>query len=275
MKTIAKKFDSLTAFASWLSSAPLSPAFSDDDVKLNGSENSDKDFFGTENYEEANNLMLHGWAKCAKRVNAVMASGVTSSAPVRRVVNSVVGFAPNVPAAIAGRPLNMRRSIKVNQPRRVVSLVWSCGINCDVTTTQLEAVAGRLFNVICGLERSGVRVELYVMDASAIRKISGREIVTTERIINAVKIKSADQPLNVLKMCYPVVHPSFCRRHGFKAIEKSGTKYKKWVGGYGAALRKENELAECAAAVGLKTANILSYYSINGKSEEDILKMIK
>lgn len=196
-----------------------------------------------------------------------MASGAVGVAPVRRVVNSVVGFAPNVPAAIAGRPLNMRRAIKVNQPRRVVSIVYNGSVSCDIDTSDIEKNATKLFNVICGLERAGVRVELWVCDTSDNKK-KQRATITL-----AVKIKSADQPLNVLKMCYPVVHPSFTRRHALSVMER--LEVKESFNCYGYPMTDNNKVREELKSLRVPSDNIVSSYSLVGKSESEILKMIK
>lgn len=264
MKTIAKKFDSLTAFSSWLAVTPNK--FDDSDIRW-GSRGSDDDFYKTPDYETANNMMLGGWSDGAKRIQAFMTSGSVGAAPARRVVNSVVGFAPNVPAAIAGRPLNMRRAIKVNQPRRVVSIFYNTSVAASVDASDIEKNAAKLFNVVAGLERSGVRVELWV---GSLSENVGRR---REYLGLAIKIKSADQPLNVLKMCYPVVHPSFNRRHKFSFVEKVCDPKNGWDQ-YG---RKTNDIqaAKMISDMGIKDVTFFDFEKLDNKTEEEILKMIK
>lgn len=266
MKRYNKKFNSLHEVSAFIASTPVNGWFADN--FYNRSRDCRKNFDGVETHEEATNLMLGGWSDGAKRIQAFMTSGSVGVAPVRRVVNSVVGFAPNVPAAIAGRPLNMRKSIKVNQPRRVVSLVYNCTVDSSVNTSDIERNAAKLFNVICGLERSGVRVELWACVASC--NDSKKHAAAC---CAAVRIKSADQPLNVFKMCYPVVHPAMLRQHFLSVFERMNVKEKFQNHGY--PIISESDIKTAVSSTGVPSDNIVSYYSLVGKSESEILNLIK
>ncbi len=155
---------------------------------------------------------------------------------------------------------------RVKTPKKVVTVIYDCCVGSGVDTKDLETAAAALFNVISGLESSGVRVELWVTMFNH---------YGTDKLDMAVKIKSAGQPFNLLKMIYPVVHPSFLRRHGFAVIERSEINEKEWLNGYGRIVSDRNEKTKACQALRIPSDNVFSYYDICGKTEAQIAKMIK
>lgn len=262
---ITKKFDSLTAFASWLDTAPLAGYFSKKPKSCQSHKEDNADWYGTANYEEAQNLMLSGWHEGAERVRACMADHL-SPKDGKRVCNSVVGFAPNVPAYIVGAPASMISKKTIKTPRRVVSIVYNCAVGASVSASEVENAAATLFNVVAGLESSGVRVELWVCSFSIDEDLNNT-------VSMAVRIKTASQPFNLLKMVFPMVHPSFNRRFKFALIERIGvdSKFKY----YGAVINNRNKMATMAKNIGINANACFSFDTINGKTEKEIADMIK
>ncbi len=268
-KAISKKFESLTALSSFLASASPCGAFNQynthshkNDYRLRNRKGM---YFNSESFEAANDLMLQGWHEGAKRVQSYMTSAAGATTPKRVIYNSVVGFAPNVPNYLAGNPLNMINQRRVKTPKKVVTIVYNCAVGFDIPGTKIERTAAALFNVISGLESSGVRVELYV----------GYFVYTDTEQFNAlVKIKSAGQPFNLLKMVYPVVHPSFMRRHCLYLNECSGVSDIHFVTS-GGSLQDDHRVKKSVVGMGVTSDNIFSYYLLAGKSESQIAKMIK
>lgn len=262
MKNINLKFESLGALSSYIANNQACGWFADHSSA--SSLVGDKKFFGTTTFEEANNLMLQGWQEGAARVQKYMDSGVTASAPKRQIYNSVVGFAPNVPNYLAGNPLNMINQRRVKTPKKVVSIVYNCAVGYDIKAANIEKAAAALFNVISGLEASGVRVELWCANFSN---------TDNEQLNIALKIKSAGQPFNLLKMIYPVVHPSFSRRHCFAVTECAGV-VEDWSA-YGQILSGIDKAIKACQALRIPSDNVFSYYDLAGKTEPEIAKMIK
>lgn len=268
MKIVSKKFESLGIMSAFIANnAPCGYWARLEASELGSNSPAGRGCDqGTDSLEAANELMIHGWQDGAARVKAAMiqAAGASSSRP--RCYNSVVGFAPNVPNYIMGHPLNMINKKRARVPARVVDIVYNCAVDSKVEAKRVEAAAAKLFNVVAGLEASGVRVNLWVMMASDGRK---------ECCSIAVKIKTASQPFNLLKMVYPVVHPSFLRRQCLAVMERVGlSKSGRW-GFYGAPISDNKTQKECAVAAGIKSDNIFSYYTISGKTEKQIAEMIK
>lgn len=263
MKTISKKFESLTAFSAWLETSPVCGYFAD--LGFLASTIEDNKFSGTDSFNAANDLMLHGWQDGAARVAAYMAGGVRGSQDQAQNYYAPVGFAPSVGRYLTGHPCNMINRRKVTAPAPVVTICYNVAVGSNVKANSIEKTAATLFNVVSGLERVGVRVELWAGMFCA----KGNEVANI-----AVKIKSAGQPFNLLKMVYPVVHPSFLRRHCFAFIERAGVSDSGW-GSYGRPLAERAETEKAAAACGIKTKNIFCYYDLVGKSEKEIKDMIK
>lgn len=268
MKNLSKKFESISAFSVWIENTPVSGFYAENKIECSkDTANKIVKFTGTKNFAAANDLMIHGWADGAKRVQAAMiqASGAVSDRP--RCYNSVVGFAPNVPNYIMGHPLNMINKKRVRVPARVVDIVYNCAVEYNVKAKDIEAAAAKLFNVVAGLEKSGVRVNLWVANIN---------ISNDQNASFAVKIKSAAQPFNLLKMVYPVVHPSFLRRHAFAALERVGVtgSHSDW-GGYGRVVKDPEKIKNTICALGISDKNIFDYHSISDKTEKQIADMIR
>lgn len=263
-KVVVKKFENLTGFRAWLNSAPVAGYWSG---RNSASRYGSPEFTGTENYESADELMAAGYRDGAARVAAYMAGGVMGTAPRAQRYYSVAGFAPAVGRYIAGNPLNMIAKKRVQKPAPVVDIAYNCAVGYNIESAEIERAAAKLFNVITGLERGGTRVNLSVVSIITEHSKSAKRGGS----IVSVKIKDAGQPFNLLKMIYPVVHPSFLRRHIFAAQERSGLTGD-WTN-YGKIVTDKTELNEAAHFAGIR-GKLLSYYDIHNKSEAEITKLI-
>lgn len=259
-----KVFQSVAALANYIESGKVAGVFVG---KTQHSESSDKDFSGTENITEALSLLKYGWHEGAARVRGFMAeSGNFESISEPEIVPGVVGFCPCVPAYLAGVPQNMLCLESVPTDRKVTTIVYNTAVGCDVNSKDIEKAAARLFNVVAGLESQGVGVELWAVN------IAGYD---DEKNAIGVKIKSAGDSFSVLNSVFPCVHPSFCRRIVFRSIEIAGFNNLYWSFGYGQPItdgKKQNDLLN---KMGLESKNVFSYYNLSGKTEKEILSMIK
>ena len=268
MKNLSKKFESLTAFSAWLDTSPVLGYFAESN-HLSSADQSDerKEFTHTDSFEDAKKLMLGGWHAGAKRVAAFMAAGgVRGRQDQPQNFYSPVGFAPSVGRYLAGHPCNMINRKKVLTPSPIVTIFYNICVSYNISSSSMEKAAAKLFNVIAGLEARGVRVNLWVGMINH---------YLNSAVDCAVKIKSAGQPFNLLKMVYPVVHPSFFRRHLFAFIERAGVSNDRGWHGYGKVTRNKIDIAAAVAALNIQAKNIISYYDIEHKTEKEINDMIK
>lgn len=268
MKDLSKKFESLTEFSAWLNATPACGYFKKYNFEKSRAESDYRtEFTGTKSYQAADSLLLGGWHDGAARVKAAMVKSTSATSDRARMTCSVVGFAPNVARYVQGHPLNMYNKKRVKVSARVVDIVYNCAVSASVPAGNIELAAAKLFNVVAGLERGGVRVNLWVMAA---------DTCNGQNASLAVRVKSANQPFNMLKMVYPCVHPSFIRRHVFAFIERAGVTGKKGTcSGYGRVVTDKEEVSKIVANFGISDKNIFDYYQLSGMSEREIADAIK
>lgn len=109
-----------------------------------------------------------------------------------------------------------------------------------------------------------------IRDAAAVRVRSGKE-----RIIFSVKVKDPGQYLDIRKLAYVLVNPSFLRRHFFRLAETDPDLTQSyWNIGYGFVL-DDSEMKDIIKGIpSLKDSKYLSFEMIKGRNSEAIQKMI-
>ena len=260
---VSRRFESICEFSRWLDDTPITPGF----APRGGSENDDTDFSGSASFDEANKMMLGGWDSGAADVEKIMLENTDGVENARRYALSVAGALPCVPAYLAGSPANMIAIKRRKIARPVVTICYNCAVPGFVDADDIKQAAAKLLNVVRGLEAGGVGVNLWACSFS-------RTLGRVDSVAMAVKIKSSDEPFNLLNMAYPLIHPSFNRRHKFAFIERCGGDPQTWDG-YGRAITEPDKMREMAAGVGIDNAICFCYDSLSWRSETQILEMIK
>lgn len=265
MKRYDLKFNSLTELSRFIETTPPKGVFKN--ATLQSQREGNESYYGTSNYQQADNLMLDGWEDGVKSVAAYMSksnAGRRGQSP--EIYNSFVGFAPCVPAYLSGNPLNMYNQKQAPNRKRIISITYNLAIDCSVSASQIQRAAAKLFNVIVGLEKQGVSTELYICQISAKNE---------ELIFMSTCIKRAERPFNLLSAVYPFVNPSMLRRHGLAITERAGVRSKKWLSGYGRPISDIQETIFECKRVGIPTENVFNYDSLEYNSEEYIAKALK
>lgn len=262
MKIINKRFDSTTVLTTWLNNTDRTKAFKK--ANKESSRTGSAYFTKTANYDEADALMLNGWHEGAARVRSYIGESRIKSTFLQ-TYNDVTGFVCNVGAYVQGSPMCMMRRRPVPTVTKTVKITYNISVDVSVSSDDIEKAGARLFNVISGLQMQGVGVELWVV------MVSTRNDV---QLNAAVKIKNAGDPFNILQICYPMIHPSFFRRHMFALIERSVNR-ESWVHGYGYVVEDARTIKESLTGMNVPTDNILSFYTLENKSEREIFNMIK
>lgn len=165
----------------------------------------------TNTYEEATELALNGYKKGLDQMMSTDIRITHSENKPRNIPSvNVVGYAPHVPNAIAGYPMSMITTKQSEQKAKVITISYSMTA-CGQTDANRFVVAGKkLLDVIATLETQGYRVGLNIIQVYSEK---------SEWAIKSVQIKHWRQPSNPLKLSYPLIHPSFFRRHGFRWLE--------------------------------------------------------
>ena len=208
MKIIFEEFDSLGNYLKTIDARPVNKVFSGEDLS---SKTGSYHFTETGSYEEATELARIGYRDGLDELKAAsIKTKHVESAPKNIPKAAIVGFTPHVPNAITGVPLSMINVAPTEQKAKVISILYYMGGSWQVDTESYIEAGKNVLNAIHTLETQGYRVALNVMTAYC---------EPSERALNSVQIKNWRQPSNLLKLSYPLIHPSFFRRHGFRWLE--------------------------------------------------------
>lgn len=208
MKLIHEHFDSLSQYLDAIEKRKPNKVFAGQTLSSN---DGNYNFTLTRSYEEATDLARTGYKEGLDKLQAANKKARhMGSAPKALPVTSVVGYVPHVPNAITGVPCSMITTQKVEQKAKVISILYYMGGACHVNANEFVTAGKNILNVIYSLELQGYRVALNVLTNFC---------ESDERALCTVQIKNWRQPSNPLKISYPLVHPSFFRRHGFRWLE--------------------------------------------------------
>lgn len=166
------------------------------------------DFTGVHTYEEALDLLKHGHQKSVDRMKSSIKANFAGQGKRIQFHNDVVGFQPVVPLAMMGIPNCMVNSSIKPMKGKVVNIYYDSTFTCGVDKKQIEEVGSKLLAAIIEIEAQGYRVNLSVIQ-------SYRDGKNRKGHLMIVKVKSANQPLDLKRCTFPLVHPAFFRVIGF------------------------------------------------------------
>lgn len=182
--------------------------------RSDSSNDGDKSFTGTASFNEAEDLRKYGDKKSKEKIMKVKETTdkvfEKYAGQKVKLFNDVVGFQPIVPNAILGLPLSMVNQKRLPRKVKTIDIFYNASIAWHVDREDIELKGAYVLSAIDALERSGYRVNLHVGSIS----MNGR--YPSGYFIN---VKKAEQPLNLLKVAYYLVHPSFLRRTSFRIKE--------------------------------------------------------
>ena len=234
MANIVKEhFTSIHQMLDVVNSRPNNSVMSSKD----SSKHDGKDWYGTENWEEANELFKHGFTEILPEIKAGVAAGIkkTETVQKRRTSTGVVGYAAHVPNAIMGLPNSMIYTQATPQKIKAVSITYCITRNCGTNAQEFIDSGIAVLNVINRLELNGCRVNLKIMFYCA---QDGSDYA-----FGTVDVKDFREHLDLQKLCFPVANPSMFRRFGFKWLETcKGLKDSGWAWGYGRQLESDNSV---------------------------------
>lgn len=196
------------------------------------------EFCKTNAFTDAYKMLTEGWYEGSKKLEKRLSleKGSTLNKLERKFVQDVVGFQPIVANYLMGVPKSMVNSKMVVRKEKVVTLNYCASFPGRVSANTIEENCITAFRIIKAIEAAGTRVNLNVF-------YTGRvfDRVTNSRRYNLIKlkIKGANERLNIAKMAFPMVHPSFLRRILFRVIEVNPCFTCEYVGGYGMAISND------------------------------------
>lgn len=221
-----REFDSLHEFEGYITKTPLNDTFRWEKL---ASVNEGYNFTKTESYEEATQLFKDGWQDMAQKLTqklSVIRNQVTDEY-VQKIMYDVVGFQASVPRYLQGLPTSMVNKKKVVIKQKIITLNKDVSYNCGTTTEEIIEASIQTLQLIKKIEAQGIRVNLNLI--WGVRSQDTREIIK-------IRLKSANERLNLSKLAFPLVHPSMLRRLLFRYLEVAPTVHNGYSFGYGSPL---------------------------------------
>lgn len=237
-KIIREDYSSITTLLKVLSSRKNNGPMNNQDA----SEKAPAQFTGTMSYSEAEKLILKGYskilpqisAKCRKNIEILSQSYVKRQNPN---INEVYGVIPNVPRSIMCLPKDLITRKVVKRKTKTITIVYNICASCRNSTQNFIDAGITLLSAIKLLELSGIKLRLICCFFASVDSLSN----TTECTVANLLLKDYSDRINMLKMCFPLAHPSMLRRFGFKFLETvPNLKSYKFQFGYGSTMSTED-----------------------------------
>ena len=226
VKAYVREFSSLNDFETYITNTPLNETFKWAKLaSVSGSE----DFTGTHSYEQAVEMFKNGWQSKAEELTKKLKviQNQVIDAQVQKVLFDVVGFQASVPRYLQGIPTNMVNKKLVPIKQKIVTINKDISYNCGVTTEQIVEASIQTLQLVKRIEAQGIRVNLNLI--WGVKASGSNEIVK-------IRLKSANERVNISKLAFPLVHPSMLRRLCFRYLEVAPTITHGYLYGYGSPL---------------------------------------
>lgn len=232
-KTEVVEYDSLHEFYEYLIHTPFNDAFC---WAKHSSVDGDYYFTKTRDFSEAVELFKNGWSDMAAKLVQKLKVIESKTEPTMKPKNvlGVAGYQAIVPLYLQGVPNNMVTKKMTPVKQKVITLNKSIDYNGGVSADQIIEESIKAMQIVKKLEAQGYRCNLNIVLGSSEPDI---------KLYVKIKIKSANEKLNVSKLAFPLVHPSMLRRLFFRFIEVYPHVTKSFVSGYGSPA-KSSELRE-------------------------------
>jgi hypothetical protein len=168
----------------------------------------DLSFTGGATFPQACDMVLQGWPEGAARV-AALRDKINAANPTgpRLIKWDVAGAVANVPRALSGNPLNMRRIDSAKLRRRpVITVVSHYGAIASVDAATMSNRAAVVAAAVDAIEAAGFSCRLIAWAASTGSKVT---------VETAVLLKDAGQHVDVARIAFGLGHPAMLRRLTF------------------------------------------------------------
>lgn len=234
MKTeqISKKsevieFDSLREFYDYLCKTPFNEAFR---WAKHSSVSNDEWFTKTKSFEEAVELFKNGWSDMATKLvqKLKVIESKTEPAMKPRSQLDVCGYQAVVPLYLQGVPNSMINKKMVPIKQKVITINKSIDYSGGTSADKIIDESIKAMQIIKKLEAQGYRCNLNIVLGSTAGWGKNEK-----QFLIKVRIKSANEKMNISKLAFPLVHPSMLRRLFFRFIEVYPNVTKYFISGYG------------------------------------------
>lgn len=197
------------------------------------SNRNDIDFYGTESYAQAEQMMVTGYIevldklrkdiKEKEKISAKYAADIAHPIPH----TSIVGYCPCVPNAILGLPNSMVSVDRKPMKRKTLSILYCPRGHAGKSQEWFIDAGVALLSAIDLVEKSGIEVQLKICIKYS-QDNTGYELT-----FPTVMVKDYGERYSLQKISFCIAHPSIFRRIGFKWLETSPDIQKDYSCGYG------------------------------------------
>lgn len=216
------EYGSLNEFYDYICNTPFNDAFR---WKKHSSVDGSLSFTKTKDFNEAVELFKNGWSDMSTKLVQKLKVVENKMEPTMKAKTtlSVCGYQAVVPLYLNGVPANMVNKKMVPVKQKVITINKSINYNCGVSSDTIIDESIKAMQIVKKLEAQGLRCNLNIVLGT----------MEDKKIFVKIRIKSANEKLNVSKLAFPLVHPSMLRRLFFRFIEVHPTVTKEFVFGYG------------------------------------------
>lgn len=228
------EFKSIEEFYKYLCDTPFNEAFR---WSRHQSVNGSYEFTQTKSFEEATELLKNGWEDMAKKLTKKLDAKKTEVFYGKRQINTydVCGYQASVPRYLQGIPTNMINKKNVPVKQKVITVNKCINYSGNTSTETIVEESVKALQIVKKLEAQGLRVNLNVILGSQ-KDVS---------IACKVRIKSANERMNISKLAFCLVHPSMLRRMLFRYIEVCPHVTREFIYGYGRPIQNSDMKEFC------------------------------
>lgn len=187
----------------------------------NSSETNSYDFCKTNNMQNAFELLEKKDTSIfdKKELDKLISKNYDTKITKNKYENSVIGFIPNVPNFCLGVPNTMIDIKKDIKKVKIINIIINSCVSGGINKNSIQKKFSEILNDIIFLEKKGYRVNIYLL----IGTVNGNTEETLKYNLGVVKVKKDSEPIDLKKLVFPLVHPSFLRRFIFRYLETFGT----------------------------------------------------
>lgn len=220
------EFDSLQEFYKYICDTPINEAFR---WANHDSVNTGKyaaNWTKTESFDEAVQLFKNGWSDMASKLVQRLKVIESKTEPMKKPRSqlNVCGYQAVVPLYLQGVPNNMIDKKMVPIKQKVITLNKSVDYSGGTSSDKIVEESVKAMQIVKKLEAQGYRCNLNIVLGTSKGNC---------KFYVKIRIKSANEKMNISKLAFPLVHPSMLRRLLFRFIEVYPKITSNFVGSYG------------------------------------------
>ena len=160
---------------------------------------------GVKTYDEALGLLKTGYQPTVDSMRGLFRATVSGEGKRFSFQNNIAGFAPVVPLALKGVPNSMIDMRMKPIKAKVVDIYMDMTASCRTSADDITEASKKVLSAVIELERQGYRFNLYV----------GSAYCGDSADVLAIRVKAAEQPLDLKRISFPMTHTAFFRVIGF------------------------------------------------------------